>query len=430
MDNNPESEGLIPEQNEEQASADVNQQVLPNNQQPSVDDIALFVKQLSLTYSKFALYPPDHPVTQNQIKTTWDELLPVFEKYGNVDISFAEGTLVFFGMPVEQKNLTVKKFAQHFESINIKSIELFKELTFDVFTRFITVFGQDSKIILEQGGADSLLKQHEISNITFHAAVYQVVREDQKVVDEEAEKNERLDEVKGITPASPDEEKAQKILVEYMESNGSLNAIQKLLESINMNPETIKRVIRDIKRIMEETGLEADELMEYLEHQIEKERESEEDEEKGKKIKKKRRKKVSKKFRPLADRIRDKLKTDFKDITGKDKLIDYLDNVYSREIARVVESKTAELQEQIEKDKKTFFRIGEALEETDVGVIVLDDYKKICFMEHTEVLPIQLVLGEELPPELMPLIKTSREERQWKVEQTRVGQIRFILFKV
>ena len=214
-----------------------------------------------------------------------------------------------------------------------------------------------------------------------------------------------------------------------MESDGSLQAIREFLESVNMDPKTIKHVIQDLKRMMEETGLEAEELIKYLEQQIDQERTSDDYTEKSKK-KRKKRKTVSKKFRPLADRIRDKLKTDFKDIDGKDRLIQYLDNIYSREINRVVEIKTAELQDQIKRDKETFFRIGDALEKTNIGVIVLDDYKKICFLEHAEALPVPLTLGEELPPELISLIKTSREKRQWKVEQTSLGQIRFILFKV
>jgi hypothetical protein len=434
MEKKLKSEDQIPKHSQDQAFADANQQEISNSEHASVNvkDVVLFIKQLCLTYAKFSLYPPDHPVTQSQIKTAWNELLPIFKKYGNVDITFTDGKLLFFGLPVEERNPTVNKFARHFESFNIKGIEFSKDLTNEEFARFITVFSQDSKVIIEQGGTDLLLKQHEINNINFHAAVYQVVREDQKVVREaqaaEDKKNESIRKVNEIKPTSPNENTAKNILVKYLESDGSLQVIQELLKSIDMDPEIIKRVIQDIKRIMEETGLDAEELIRYLEHQINNERDSLE--ENDKKPKGKKRKKISKKFRPLADRIRNKLKTDFKDIKGKDKLIEYLDNIYAREITRVVESKTAELQDQIESDKKTFFEIGEALEQTDIGVIVLNDDSKISFMEHAESLPIPLSLGDKLPPELIALIKTTRKERQWKVEETRVGQIRFILFKV
>lgn len=431
MDKNLESS----DNNEDKGLIDTNQPAISDSEHASVDDIVLFVKQLCLTFSKFSLYPPDHPVTKNQITTAWNELVPVLEKYGNVDISCSEGKLLFFGMPVEEGNSTVKKFARHFESFHIKSIEFSKALSFDEFTRFVHVFGQDAKVIIEQGGTTVLLKQHQISNINFNSAIYQVVRKDQKIVKEaqieEDEKSKKIRKVKEFNSTTPDEERTKEILVKYLESDGSLAAIQELLRSLDMDSETIKRVIQDIKRIMEETGLEAEELIRYLEHQIKQENATaENDGDKDLNSKKKKRKRVSKNFRPLADRIRDKLKTDFKDIKGKDRLIEYLDNVYSREITRVVEAKTAELQDQIERDKKTFFEIGEALDQTDIGVIVLDDYSKICFMEHTESLPIPLSLGDPLPPELIALIKTSREERQWKVEETRVGKIRFILFKV
>lgn len=414
----------------EENPGNVNQSV--NSDRASVRDVAPFVKQLCLTYSKFALYPPSHPVTQNQIKITWDELVTVFAKYGDFDISFSESKLLFYGMPVEERNITVTKLAQHFESMQTSSLEFYQALDLDEFTRFLTVFSQEPKTINEAGGIDFLVKENDIYNVKFSSAVYQVVRKDQNVVDEkqkeEEEKARKISKIKDAETKTPESETAKSILVKYLESDGSLEAIKELLESLNLDPETITKVMQDIIRIMEETGLEAEELIRYLEQQIEKEKEAlEEDEEP--KPKKQRKKRVSKKFRPLADRIRDKLKTDFKEIKGKDKLIEYLDHVYSREINRVVEAKTMELQEQIERDKETFVRIGDALDHTDIGVIVLDDYSKICFLEHAEALPIPLALGEELPPELMSLIRTSREDYHWKVEQTRVGQIRFILFK-
>jgi len=400
---------------------------------PSVNDVAPFVKQLCLTYSKFALYPPTHPVTQTQIKTTWNELVKIFGKYGDFDISFSESKLLFFGMPVEEKNITVTKFVQHFEGMQISSLDFFHALTIEEFARFIMVFSQEPKTINEAGGIDLLVTENEIANVKLGSAVYQVVRKDQNIVDEkqaeEEEKAKKINKVKEVGNKTPDTEKAKNLLVKYLESDGSLETIKELLESLNLDTETIQRVIQDLKRIMEETGLDAEELIRYLELQIQQEKEAFEGDEEEPKPKKKRRKRVSKKFRPLADRIRDKLKTDFKEIKGKDKLIEYLDHVYSREINRVVEAKTMELQEQIERDKETFLRIGDALDKTDIGVIVLDDYGKICFLEHAESLPIPMALGDELPPDLMGLIRTSREEYHWKVEQTRVGQIRFILFK-
>jgi len=175
MDKNPKPKGLALKHNADQSPTDANQQETSGSQHASVEDIVLFVKQLCLVYSKFSLYPPNHPVTKTQIKTAWDELLPVFGKYGNVDISFTEGKLLFFGMPVEERNPTVNKFARHFESFHIRNIEFTNNLTYEEFTRFITVFSQDSKVIIEQGGTDALLEEHEIININFHAAFYLIL---------------------------------------------------------------------------------------------------------------------------------------------------------------------------------------------------------------------------------------------------------------
>ena len=89
-------DGTIPDDNKGSVTAVAQQEILDDNSSP-VEDIAMFVKRLSLTYSTFALYSSDHPVTLAHIKAAWDELLPVIEKYGNIDISFAEGAFYFTG---------------------------------------------------------------------------------------------------------------------------------------------------------------------------------------------------------------------------------------------------------------------------------------------------------------------------------------------
>src|SRR3989339_1349132 len=115
-----------------------NEQIQADGQNASVADIVLFVKNLCLTYSQLAYYPATHPVTIKQMQDAWKELQPVFEKFGDVSISLTEGKMLFFGMPVEDRNPAVSKFAKHFESLHIHSIKFKKELSNEEFVTFFT----------------------------------------------------------------------------------------------------------------------------------------------------------------------------------------------------------------------------------------------------------------------------------------------------
>ena len=157
-------------------------QVQPDGENASVADIVLFVKNLCLTYSKLSIYPPTHPATIHQIKLAWNELQPVFEKFGDVNISLTEGKLLFFGMPVEERNPAVSKFSKHFEQLHIHSITFKNGLGYDEFVTFFTFFCKETQAINEAGGVERIIKDNKIEHITFNTAVYRVITENEKVV--------------------------------------------------------------------------------------------------------------------------------------------------------------------------------------------------------------------------------------------------------
>ena len=144
-------------------------------------DIGPFVKDLCLTFSHLTYYQPTHPVTVKQMQEAWSELLPVLDKIADVSLSMVEGKLLFFGTPVEEKNSSVLKFLKHFEVLCIRSIKFNRGLTYEEFTAFFIFLCRDLQAINDAGGADKILKDKNIRNISFNTFVYREVTEEELV---------------------------------------------------------------------------------------------------------------------------------------------------------------------------------------------------------------------------------------------------------
>jgi hypothetical protein len=209
----------------------------------SVADIVQFVKQLCLTHSQLAYYPVDHPVAQRQLEAAWRELQLAFAKLGDVGISLTEGKLLFFGLPVEERNPAVAKFSRHFEELHVHSIKFHRGLTFPEFRTFFAFFCQDARQVHAAGGIQQLITAKGIVNISFNSAVYRVIEADEKVV-------KKTDIVTGH---AADSTAAQSELVRYFASRLIEHAAdqQALLAEIKNNPE---RLAEQIVRILDEIG--------------------------------------------------------------------------------------------------------------------------------------------------------------------------------
>lgn len=505
----------------------------------SVGDVVSFVKNLCLTFSHLSLYPPNHPVAIVQIKKSWNELQPVFEKYGDLSITLTEGKLLFFGMPVEESNPVISKFSHHFESLHIHSIKFKQGIDSREFFIFFRLFSQDHRLIEEQGGIEALLKANKIENIAFNAAVYKVISEDEKIVkksevykgetgNEEESKTEvlryflgkildqaqdekhLLDEIKNnpeglasqivkiveelgsggkydrdsmvealiqniqmvsdtlgksdsdvtveqetvanammllenelnrksrrlsssssisfikritdVVSSYTEKAKAGKILDEFLKHEKSLKSAERMMKDLNVSGDSGSRILEKVRELMKDRDMKEDELIDYLDKSIE--------------VRKKR-KKTSKEFAPLADRIKSKLETEFKDIKDKGKLVDYLENVYSREIGRMVQEKTKDLELQVSKAKELVADVRHLFDDTNIGIVILDHDGKVSVMEHSDKLPFDIAAGEVLPETLTRQLSEFKKTGSlqlgnctvWQVTTGDDGSVKSLLFQ-
>lgn len=503
-----------------------NQPNQPDDQNASVNDIVHFVKALCLTYSQLAYYPVTHPVAIKQMREAWNELLPVFKKFGDISISLTERKMLFFGMPVEERNPAVSKFSKHFEALHIHSIKFKKEITNEEFVTFFTLFCKDTKEIMGAGGVEAIIKEKNLQHITFNTSVYRVISEDEKIVSKseiyagktsgeldgktemlryflnkmmeksEAQK-ELLSEIKNdpakmagqivkiiehigtegqydrdsmveallhniqmvsdtmakkdssagdehdtignammsleseltrksknlssgasvrfikkitdVVSSYTDKVKADKVLGEFLSHEKSLKAAEQMMKEISTSSASDQRILARIKELMKEKGIQEDALIAHLEQAVEV---------------KKPKKQISRTLHPIADRIKQKLDVNFKEIKDqeKEKLLDYLNNVYVRETKKL-EDKNVELQHEIEDIKQVIQSVENIFEETNLGIILTDKKQNVCFMEHGNKIPYKLQLNAPLPQPLIEQFANFKESEECKIGDATVTRI-------
>lgn len=502
---------------------------LRDGQTATVDDVVSFVKNLCLTFSHLSYYPENHPLAINQMKIAWNELQPVFKKYGDLSISLNEGKLLFFGMPVEEQNPVVSKFSHHFEALHIHSIKFKAGITDREFVVFFKLFCQDHKMLEEQGGIEKLIKENDIQHITFNAAVYKVISEDEKVVkksevyrgesrdadgsktellnyflgkmlDKSQDEKELLNEMKNdpeklasqivkiieeiggdgkydkdsmveallqnihmvsetFTKAGPatgeeqetvanamillenelyrkskslsstsatrfvkritdvvssytDKAKADKIFNEFLSHEKSLKSAENMMRELNVSGESGHNIIQKVRELIKEKGMQEDELIEILDKNV-----------RNPEVKKKERTRKKRELSPIGDRIKNELNREFKDVKEKEKLIEYLDNVYNREIGRMVQDKTRELQHQVEEINGIVSDVKNLFENTNIGLVVVDHDGKVTLTEHADKLPYKMKNGDPLPDELILLLKDFKEHGALQIGNCTVWQV-------
>jgi len=136
------------------------------------------------------------------------------------------------------------------------------------------------------------------------------------------------------------------------------------------------------------------------------------------------RKPRTKALQPIAERIQQKLDSEFKDIHDKDRtrLVEYLNNVYVREI-RKIEEKNENLADEISEIREVIQNIEEVFDETNLGFILLDRKQNVCFVEHGHKIPFDLMLNEPLPEQLVGQLAEFKDTEPFKIDDVNIMQI-------
>jgi len=260
---------------------------------------------------------------------------------------------------------------------------------------------------------------------------------------------EFLDRIITLVSSYADTARAEAVLNEFIEHEGSLTSAEGLLNDISDDADTSRRVLERLKGIMDERQIEADELLDLLDGDI---------------VEKAKPKKArSKTFKPLATRIQSKLKSDFKDFPDQDGLLAYLDSTFTREVKRLAKeeadkanAKAEKARQQAEKARQQAEKARQQAEEaqqnlaesqtnmaklegllsfTQAGAVVLDSNGWVASVVKAEHVPE--VKRNEPPPEaLAQAVQTFAEEGAATYDNVEIlaveaddeGQVTAILF--
>lgn len=225
-----------------------------------VESTVELVKRLCLADSISRIYSVNHPNTKQAIASAYEWVAKILEQKGEVAISMSQGKILIEGMPIDERNPMVAKFATGFNQIHADNLFFEKGLTGDELVEFFRVVGQGAKFVNAHGGLPALLKERGVSHVHIKQISYVMVREDEKVVGRDAVVTDS-----GLAGKMA----GDKQLVEYMVKEVLKKAEERqwLIQEIKTNPMKMGQLIQEgieLAASKAESGLTETETIEGL----------------------------------------------------------------------------------------------------------------------------------------------------------------------
>jgi hypothetical protein len=180
--------------------------------------------------------------------------------------------------------------------------------------------------------------------------------------------------------------KANVVLTEFLENERSLKSVEVMLKELSPDPGIGKRLLENVRRLVQERNLVADDLIRLIEHDVAKQAKP---------------RKSSRTFKPLAERLRSKLSSALNSLppTAQEELVVYLDTMFCREIKQAVREATQSFEKELAMHKFLAFKTSRALEASGIGVILLDQDGKVRHVQFQDTALDGIELGQPLPSE-------------------------------
>jgi len=151
-----------------------------------VERIREVVKQICICRSNLILYSFKHAVAQKELSQTHRILTRILEDRESIGLDIFKTTLLFEGLPIEERNPMVGRLTRDFRKLHVRGITFHRGLTLKevaILFKLLTLKGEELK---EYGGVKELLKQGGVEHIGVNQTRYILLQEDQKVVSKSA----------------------------------------------------------------------------------------------------------------------------------------------------------------------------------------------------------------------------------------------------
>jgi len=170
------------------ALGSVSEMIMPTRGPSSggVEKIASLVRSICVAFSNIHVFSFVNDVSRKSFEQAWEDLHAVLEERGEVIVSFASGKLVFSGMPVEERNKIVARFADHLAELHITSLRFEPGLTREELRAFFAVVCREASEVEEAGGVEAMFEAAAIEHIARNTSFFEMIGEDEKIVKKSA----------------------------------------------------------------------------------------------------------------------------------------------------------------------------------------------------------------------------------------------------
>lgn len=145
--------------------------------------VAELVRRLCTALVNCEMFPPGHPQTRDGVHRAFELLAGLFAGKPTPLVLSVSGTrLLIEGLPLEEKNPLVAKFAAKLADLHLNNLYFDPAITPEEFDRFFDVIGRGARYVNEHGGIQALLPASEFPHVGMRDVNYVMVRGDEKVV--------------------------------------------------------------------------------------------------------------------------------------------------------------------------------------------------------------------------------------------------------
>lgn len=140
------------------------------------------VRHLGQIMSNTSLYGAQHKVTQQAVSKGFEFLNDFFSKWERVSFSITENSFLADGRQVEMKNAPIASLLKQLSAIEVGNFSLTRGMTMDDFSKLMTLLNTQAEKIKAMGSFSDALARSGVSHVQAKSMVYQLVTEEDVVV--------------------------------------------------------------------------------------------------------------------------------------------------------------------------------------------------------------------------------------------------------
>ena len=151
-----------------------------------VEKIGNLLKDLCLTRSSLNLYSFNHDVARQSLKDTCHSITKLLERKDQVSVDITKSALLFEGLPIEERNPMVGRFARDLRELRVNGFTFKRGLTLKELAVFFKLLTLKKEDVERLGGARRLLEELGVEHIGINQIRYVRLDDDKKIVSKDA----------------------------------------------------------------------------------------------------------------------------------------------------------------------------------------------------------------------------------------------------